>query len=922
MRPTKLVISAFGPYPGTVELDMDKLGKNGVYLITGDTGAGKTTLFDAITFALYGEASGKNREPQMLRSKYAEPDAPTFVSLTFEYSSETYTVTRNPSYERPSKKGIGMTEQTPDATLTFGGTTVTGYKNVTSEIKNIIGVDYEQFSQIAMIAQGDFLKLLLANTEDRKKIFRDIFRTHRCVRLQDALKEEVSKLDRKRSDIESRAAQCIAGAECAESSDGSESLEKAKRGELTAADTEELLEKLIADSAAEEKDIKLKLDKKSKQIEEASRRLQDAKHYADLSKQLCDAESSQKTTEENLSNCKSELKEKEKNNDAAAQLSAEIAAIESELPKYTKLSKSRQELSEIKQKIENLSSDITSKEEIIKDFESLIGELEEESRTIKDAETRHILLCGEKEKTDSKLKRLNTLISDIEKEDSLKNGLEKARQSYIAARDRSERFSNEYSKMNRSFFDAQAGILAETLVTGAPCPVCGSTDHPCLAVKSTSAPTQEELKKAKKDAEKADKEAKDKCSAAAQLGGQITVLSESIKSRLTELSDDENNPCGKDLAEKMAVQLKNRSKELDSEIEKAKSETERSDEIKTDIAEHTKSLNAANESLASLRVQLSAAITEKDLLGKSIEESAKELRFASEREATDRKEKLEADIESAKAEYEAAEKEFKDLSSELSILNGRINTLKDQLKELEQTDPDIQEAQKKSLEAEREELTALDKKVHSRKDACEKALKGFRDCRKSLEKAEADLIFVKSLSDTANGTIQGNNKEKISLEAYVQMIRFDRIIARANLRLSVMSGGQYELVRKKDGNGFQRQSGLELDVIDHFGGGPRNVKTLSGGESFKASLALALGLSDEIQSCAGGVRLDTLFVDEGFGSLDPASLDQAMRALCSLSESGRLVGIISHVPELKERIDKQIAVKKDRDGRSSAELVL
>ena len=659
MRPLKLTLSAFGPYAGHTEIDLEKLGEKGLYLITGDTGAGKTTIFDAITYALYDAPSGTNRDTSMFRSKYASPETPTFVEMTFSCGGKVYTVRRNPEYERPARRGSKMTKQKAEAELHLpDGRVLDKPKEVNAELTQIIGLDRSQFSQIAMIAQGEFLKLLTAETKDRQEIFRKIFKTNCYEVLQNRLKDSANTLYRKCEAARASVQQYIGGIVCAEGDMLREKAQQAKEGKLPFAETVELLETLIDRDEAE---------------------------------------------------------------DAACARQFEV-------------------------------------------LEEKIGAVN--ARLIKADERR-----------------------------KMREALEKNRKQQEVQRGEAEQ--------------AKAALAAE----------------------QAKQPQQEARQRALADLEN-------------ELP-RYAELENTEKERLSLASD---------------IETKRRAL-----VQQERTHQVQSAELAAWKQEH--------ESLAS------AAADRERLLG----ERSRRL---------DRKTALKALAEDVEAQRRG-----------------------------EEIDEEAQRQQGNALAVERLTLLERQRTLHSRANTNKTALASVRNKSDELERLEREYSWLSLLSQTANGTLSG--KDKITLETYIQMTFFDRILQRANGRLLVMSGGQYELKRRSISDNRQSKTGLELDVIDHYNGSERSVKSLSGGESFKASLSLALGLSDEVPSAAAaGIRLDTMFVDEGFGSLDEESLAQAIHALGSLAEGKRLVGIISHVGELREKIDRQIVITKDKNGSGSSARII
>ena len=1349
MRPQKLTISAFGPYAGKTEIDFSRLGDRGLFLITGDTGAGKTTIFDAIAFALYGEASGNVREAGMFRSKYAGEEAPTFVELEFVYREKRYRIRRNPEYLRPKGRGTGYTMQKADAELTFfdGRQPVTRMREVTRAVEEVIGLDYRQFTQIAMIAQGDFQKLLLAGTQERGEIFRQIFHTGLYQEVQNRLRDAAKERWKEYDEIRRSISQYLSGAVCEGSPEISlelESLRKVKFEGRVGRGLELLQELLGQDEAAlEQMDEQLSgLDEK---IQQEDQLLGKAEHFRQTAVLLEEKREALKEKRQALEQA-GEIREKALQSGAEEEeLAALIRQAEENLERYHAMEKLQEqmelqavriaeeqekrekavlrvgtlklEIGEKKREQETLETAGEERERLLHRKEgmekhreglqrqggqyleiqaeretreaareralaqekSLAGELEEAGQQAESLRDRDAVLVGltgsrerlEKEKAEleacrrewdevrgQQKKAEETLAGLTEQERAWKEMLgklqeelrplknaeseeleyrhraerqkqvledflghekrwkgyekkrEKQQENYGAAVEEWERLRNAYYELEQRFFDAQAGMLAEHLKEGEKCPVCGALHHPEPAALAGEVPEKRELDEKKKVLSKAERKVE-------KLSGEIRHLSEQMdetegellrigegalrlsgeETRLSgegeRLSGDgerlyagtaqppggearrredasEGMKSGRAEAEKaemfadgeaapgisvieqdvrdagavnagrlaeMRQNLQMHLEELQKQQEGAKEKKERYDAGKQEtealegrlagLGEQGKDLRADVDLLAGRSMALGKQLddrlgrieearTEQDARRKSkgadvraavleaedasafktaadgkrkaaLESAlcclAEQLEEISLREQQAQKDlelrgrlletvrklekKLEkcretirgqsscleilrsrrgenrkqmealllapgmpwgdsygnaaemgdhdllrtvtgagqlldlelAGLESGIAENRRNIKRKKHLDKEIPKLEeemrreeeeaGRSELLltrmdterklwKEQREDLEeilgeQTREEAEEKageireklrflQKEREKAEqnfqrrREELTALQAAVQAleaqqseepleaeeilerkRQWTEEKArLSGKRaeryaagkknrdiyeavcDRQQMMIAVEQEYVWVKALSDTANGTLTG--KRKIELETFIQMTYFDRILRRANLRLMTMSSGQYELKRQEDGDGKREKAGLELNVIDHYNGTERSVKTLSGGESFQASLSLALGLSDEIQSCAGGIRLDAMFVDEGFGSLDEEALNQAVKALAGLTEGNRMVGIISHVAELKERIERKIVVTKlrSRDGVGSA----
>ena len=920
MRPIKLTVSAFGPYAGKTEFELNKLGDKGLYLITGDTGAGKTTVFDAITYALYGAPSGSIRDNSMFRSKYADAETPTYVELDFEYAGKRYFVKRNPDYERPKKRGDGFTVQTADAELHLpDGRVVTKNNEVNSALKEILGIDRSQFTQIAMIAQGEFQKLILASTEDRQKIFREIFGTRYYQVLQDRLKTESAELWRTCEALRKSVEQYIAGATCRADDVAEIELTKAKSGALPVADTIELMDKIIL----QDEDEKNLLSEESAKLDEELSKIATAlgkaaetekakKALEETQKELKEKALLQKQISEKFEEEKARIPEKEA-------LSEKITIRRNELPKYD-------ELASEQAKMRNKQSDKQKSESKLANVQGLIKKLESEIITEKtefDTLKNIAVVCKEIEQKRDKLaeekKSVDELLEELRELKKLENRLVSAQENYKKASKEAELFKTDYNQKYKAYLDEQAGVLAKTLENGKKCPVCGSIEHPEPATLTDTAPSKEQLETAKIKSEAAERKAAEQSEKAAtyntQAGSKIEVIQKSVVSILGDCAFEEIenslNIKSADLFTKetqVADELKEAGIKLARHVVLEKSIPLLDEQLKMKTIEESETIT----SLATLTTEITA-ITE------NIEKLKTGLEFADKVGAEKALFLLDKQLSIMKKAYDDAEQQNQTSISAVNGLEGKVIALEEQLKGAETVDITALDEKGNELKEKKSNIANNLSAITARLDRNNNALTGIKKQSEELSQTETKHAWVKALSNTANGNITG--KERIMLETYIQMTYFDRIVSRANTRFMVMSGGQYELKRRAEAENNRSQSGLELNVIDHYNGTERSVKTLSGGESFKASLSLALGLSDEIQASAGGVKLDTMFVDEGFGALDEESLKQAINTLAGLSEGNRLIGIISHVAELKEKIDKQIVVKKDKTGQSFIEII-
>lgn len=921
MRPIRLCISAFGPYAGKTCIEMNRLGKNGLYLITGDTGSGKTTIFDAITYALFGEASGANREPNMLRSKYADPETPTQVELTFAYSGKEFTIRRNPDYERPSKRGDKTTMQKADAELVMpDGQIISKIKDCNEAIRNILGIDRNQFSQIAMIAQGDFLKLLLASTEDRKKIFRQIFKTGLFQSLQDLLKNETNSLTRERETLRNSVRQYIDGILCDENDVLSLELQKAKDNPEKTSELLSVLDLLITGDQSK----KVTLGDKRKVLEESlSKRIERIGKAAEIKKTRCSlaiAQDQIPMAEKSLSITKAELDREVSRCCERDLLSEQITTINNTLPQYDDLEGKRTTYLQNQLEIEKQRILLNEQEEDLKELSELLKNQRNEAELLKNAGSEVEAISAKIQVTKEKIKQL-TEISKINVD--YQADLEKhllLNQRYTDANESVNKQRSTYLRLNRLFLDEQAGILSLDLVDGLPCPVCGSTTHPAPASKSLHAPTEAELERVKLVLEQEEANERTISRQIGTLNGMIQTRKEELIRRVTDLAD---NISMDHLSEEISISLQRANKDLEDrtkEHQKAISDNTRKELLLDLIVKSEKSQEQLRDFVFHSSQLLTVLETKLKESEKTLNEASDKLLFPDKKSAAEKIHQLSQKKTELLKQLEQATLRFEEAKSFLLNLQGQVDSLSKSSNAAEDINETAESEEKQKIEIEKTRCEDAISSVEIRLNSNLRAKSNIEKQEKELMAVETKWSWVKALSDTANGTLSG--KEKIMLETYIQMTYFDRIVARANSRFMKMSGGQYELKRSVEAENNQKQSGLDLSVIDHYNGSERSVKTLSGGESFKASLSLALGLSDEIQSCAGGIRLDTMFVDEGFGSLDEESLKQAINTLSGLTEGNRLVGIISHVSELKMKIDKQLVVNKDKSGGSHVVIVV
>lgn len=996
MRPTELIISAFGPYAGEVTLDMASLGDRGLYLITGDTGAGKTTLFDAIAFALYGNASGDSRKPRMLRSKYARPDARTYVEMGFSYSGKEYRVRRNPEYMRTKQRGEGETREKPDAQLHMpDGRLVTGDKAVTAEVEGLLGLNREQFSQIAMLAQGSFSRLLSGRTEDRGIIFREIFKTKPYQLFQEKLKDRAKGLYGRYADSRKSMEQYAGGV----ITEGHSEELKLRWKEVPQGSLEALLEVLDqligADEAQQQgKDRAMALVRD----EMAALGMELGKMQGDAA--VCrDMAAAADVLRENmpvLEQAKVRYeREKERQADRDG-LIGTVTRMEENLKTYDRFDSLQENLKACRKETESLEKRLGQAALEERQWKERNDSDEKILESLRQAGEEYQAALTAGERLGEYSGRIGLLAEELAQYGQERKKLEAARERYRAAGEESRRADDAYREMYQRFLDNQAGILASRLTEGQPCPVCGSVAHPAPAryLEEGNEAAKDKVDRLKAAAEEKDKAAARLSLEAGRLAGSLDTRYERMKQQIdaevATWKEDWQKRIRQAEADAAALasetgdvrqgrryfleqwelmmgqlkgQLERQAAAQKEKIREKKKRKEDKEAVEGRRALGRQSLEEASERKQQAQKMLAESQAKERELESRLKEMESSLPYENRKAAQAELAEKKAFLAGLEKAFKEAEESYNRISRRVSDAQARLEALRGRMAEkdaegresageeiagretaeedrdpakgpdtmlpggmdvrtaMEHLEARMQENRQHQSEA-RERLTGLEQeksRLHHRLETNRMARERISEQNASMEEIQKEWTWVKALSDTAAGEVGG--KEKITLETYAQMAYFERIIARANTRFMVMSGGQYELKRctEEDNRG---KNGLGLNVIDHYNGTERSVKTLSGGESFQASLSLALGLSDEIQSAAGGIRLDTLFVDEGFGSLDEDTLNLAMKSLGDLAEGRRLVGIISHVGELKERIQHQIVVVKDKTGGSRAYIEL
>lgn len=988
MRPIRLEISAFGSYAEKTIIDFSKI-KNGLFLITGDTGAGKTTIFDAITFALYGETSGGKRDGNMMRSQYANEDSETYVEFEFVYRKEIYTIRRNPEYLRLGKRKYAdgtarYVKETSKVELTLpDGNVFSGKKKDTdAKIVEIIGLDVDQFTQIAMIAQGDFLKLLHAESKDRRKIFSRIFHTRYYYQVQEQLKKQSAELYFKIQNGIEDSKKEMERVELPEDKKLAKRWMELKKEQIPSFEnTIEVLQNMIDVFTEQEKKEQEVLEKNSIKIEELNAKIQKVTfengllQAYDAAKKEKDFLEGQKVQFENVNLKIQRIRQAEKLIPAIESLKNAVSAVRKSQEQVKILGeqqKSRQEkLVKLKQQKELAFKEFQDKEPVLteqivkirdsferyerihylsnelKKIENLIGKLTKELEKCKADQNKikAAILIG-------KLDDLNKKVDDCYLYQQMVNKL----------RSRYQKVTDEYEQKYAAFLSEQAGILASVLVEGQECPVCGSKVHPKKAKISEKAVTQQEVDTARRIRNQYEKERDEAVvvyqEALSRFANTRTLFREELlKYTDIELEADEKDfsrssvvfkkieeifGCpGKNKSEQILKEVMDKERELKELIQKEK-ETYGNFYTEYEARKEGLFYNTKEEAEANLKV-LEAEVLDLRKRNESCHNAyldmsggLERLRGQVEREEL-ALEQYRKEEETAKQKYVQSlhnigfsEEELKNLLVERNNLQRMEADLLDYNRKVQENDGRIRELEVQTANAQRadvnvflEEKKAFEielRKIQERKLLLFSNLRKNREIKTNLKKLyleregmQKKYEMVSNLSRTANGNLNGS--VKMDFETYVQRQYFKKIIYAANRRLVKMTNGEFILQCRDIKNlGSQGQAGLDLDVYHMLTDSVRDVKTLSGGESFMASLSMALGLADIVQNAAGGIRLDTMFVDEGFGSLDNMARDQAIKVLIELAGDDRLVGIISHVNELKEQIDTKLIVTRTEKG--------
>ncbi|MDR2267731.1 MAG: SMC family ATPase [Christensenellaceae bacterium] len=923
MRPVNISICAFGCYAKQQNINFELLGKEGLYLICGNTGAGKTTIFDAIVFALYGVASGQNRKPDMLRCKQATEDDRTSVEFVFRYGeTQEYRIIRTLSHLRKKKRGEGFL-MTPASIELYlpDGRILTRASEVDNEIVKILGVNHDQFARVAMIAQGEFMKVLHSSTTERIETLRKIFNTEQYNQFQKIITNDSKILKEKLKAVRTNYQGELSAVEADLNDEVSLALINNiwKLGEAEYDRCPQLIEEII------DRDSRKIVQNENQRVELAGKlakihqEIGVAEHTEKIRKELDSAKFNLSLTESIMGDSIVVLNKAKLRTPELEQISKQIEEIEDSILDYMCL--------------DNIKSSLRDKEyeatQNTEQFKKLRSEIERNISFLNTAKTefnKMSVLDLEIANLNTENAKLTDLIERIKSVEIAYREYEILLKQYNIAQDKyksdmelANAKSANFEQMNRVYLDAQAGVLAKELKSGQPCPVCGSTSHPKLATGNDAIPAKEDLDSAKIARDSANTVMERSAQIAHTLGGQVETKISDVHAQAKYILKD-NMPFD-DLVEytrKMLACNEKRKMELDSELADKNRKAQGKFKLGVQIQRFESRISEDQKTLTELERIIFESSVYIQAYMKDIVETEQKLKFKSEAEAKNELDTLKQIKLEIMQELDSAQKNYEQDQKDLLEVKTKISTMEEYLSGRSVTDIEKLYYDRDAYDQALKTLNKLLDEEKIRTSNNKKILNEINRISGDLSSITAQYTWQNEVSETVSGSM---GRSKVKLEAYVLEWYFDEIINRANIRLDQMTDGQYELIRRTDGN-RQTQSGLDLNVIDHYNGTERDVKTLSGGESFLGALSLALGLADEIQSAAGGIRIDSMFVDEGFDTLDDNKMTQALNALTTVAHSDCLIGIISHVRGLDEKISRKIIVKKSRNGTSQAEIVI
>lgn len=993
MMPISLTLSAFGPYPDTITIDFESFQEDGLFLITGPTGSGKTMIFDAMIFALYGKTSGQIRQTDSLRCDHALNEIPTFVEFSFSLHQQNYTIKRNPKYYLEGKK----TPKQPSALLTLpDGKMVEGIKEVNQKMISLLGVDDQQFKQICMIAQGEFTKLIMASSDEREKVLRELFHSETYQKLEEKLKvhlktyqDKYDLLLNKRKDL---------------------------MQELQVEDHQEYLSKqtkLIASQQKEYDDLKKDLDQKKQQLQLYRLQNQRLIQLKDLKQQFQDLKK-QENDYQKLNKTVDTLKKAQETNYlyiSYIKQQKKLQTLKLNQEDFLKqLKKLEKDYQEKKVQADSLDYKQQTKEKLqnqIQETKQLINQIYQYQNDYQNLQTlkqqyrmldeEHKLFLKKKEKFENGLQRDQ---ERIQSEQQVQSKYELIKQQYVRLNEQKVKVHQlsdyydqilklnenksdlqeeytvvekqvdhekmQYNQMEKLYFRKQAGIFALQLKEDQPCPICGSLHHPHPAQIEKEDITKEKLDQQAKKVKQQEHRLQDILQKILLSNQKKEMLVKQTKQLSSELNIQEE--ISKEIFIKELDHLSKDEKRMKKEYLELQDELKYIQKLKKSVALSLKDMSTYEskelkqaQSLENIQVQIH------QLSGK-LDDSLRQYEIGEVNKNYQQVQKeycqLSLEIETIQQDYEKVKNKYLEIKTKISSLNQQIIQEQEIYDELDNKyhtalDAFINEEEFLNLKTQINQISILEKKyqdylislkslneqiislenevkdstyvdLSSLSETIKEVNQQLREKNDDLEKLKIDYSLKEKMikdiqkinqqlekdEDTYQRYLDlynlasGKNNARVSIERYVLATYFENMLVYANVIMKQLSQGRYQLLRKDDAGKGRSQQGLELDVFDQESGNIRSIKTLSGGESFKAALSLALGLSRMVQDYAGGIELNTLFIDEGFGSLDSQSLDQAMNCLMELHHENKLIGIISHVSDLKDRIERQLVVER------------
>ena len=993
MMPINLTLSAFGPYPNQININFESFQEDGLFLITGPTGSGKTMIFDALIFALYGKTSGQMRQSDSLRCDHALNEIPTFVELTFSLHQQIYTIKRSPKYYLEGKK----TPKQPTALLTLpDGKMVEGVKEVTSKVISLLGIDEHQFKQIVMIAQGEFTKLIMASSDEREKVLRELFHSETYQKLEEKLKVHLKVYQDKYDFLLNK--------------------RKDLMQELQVEDHQEYLSKqtkLIASQQQEYDDLKKDLDQKKQQLQlyrlqnqrliqlkDLKQQFQDLKKqendYQELNKTIDTLKKAQETNYLYISYIKQQKKLQTLNLNQEDFLK-QLKKLEKDYQEKKVQANSLDYKQQTKEKLQNQIQETKQLINQIYQYQNDYQNLQTLKQQYRMLDEEHKLFLKKKEKFENGLQRDQ---ERIQSEQQVQSKYELIKQQYVRLNEQKVKVHQlsdyydqilklnenksdlqedytvvekqvdhekmQYNQMEKLYFRKQAGIFALQLKEDQPCPICGSLHHPHPAQIEKEDITKEKLDQQAKKVKQQEHRLQDILQKILLSNQKKEMLVKQTKQLSSELNIQEE--LSKEIFIKELGHLSKDEKRMKKEYLELQDELKYIQKLKKSVALSLKDMSTyeskelkQTQSLENIQVQIHQLSGKLDdsmrqyeigEVNKNYQQVLKEYR------------QLSLEIETIQQDYEKVKNKYLEIKTKISSLNQQIIQEQEIYDELDNKyhtalDAFINEEEFLNLKTQINQISILEKKyqdylislkslneqiislenevkdstyvdLSSLSETIKEVNQQLREKNDDLEKLKIDYSLkekmikdiqkinqqLKKDEDTYQRYLDlynlasGKNNARVSIERYVLATYFENMLIYANVIMKQLSQGRYQLLRKDDAGKGRSQQGLELDVFDQESGNVRSIKTLSGGESFKAALSLALGLSRMVQDYAGGIELNTLFIDEGFGSLDSQSLDQAMNCLMELHHENKLIGIISHVSDLKDRIERQLVVER------------